>query len=85
MFADEIDQDARIGFSAELFEDCGPNGPSGYQHWLRETRDTKVPPGEFWFYVNNLQPDFEASTIGAARKRLGSAGQALTVRIKPRL
>jgi hypothetical protein len=56
MLANEIDVNARIGFS-----------------------------GEFWFYVNNLQPDFEASTIGAVRKRLGRAGQALTVRIKPRL
>ena len=85
MFADEIDLNARIGFSGELLEDCGPNSPPGYQLWLREKRHTKVPPGEFWFYVNNLQPDFEASTIGAVRKRLGSAGQALTVRIKPGL
>ncbi|MGH7814973.1 MAG: hypothetical protein ACREQI_13350, partial [Candidatus Binataceae bacterium] len=75
---------ARMGFSGELLSDCGPDSPPAYQHWLWEKRRTKVPPGESWFYVNNIQPEHEASTIDAVQKRLGHAGQGFRVRIIPR-
>jgi hypothetical protein len=77
-----LDLANRMGFSDELLEDCGPDSPPAYQQWLREKRRTSVPPGEFWFYVNNLvPPDSEQSTAEAIKRQLGQQGRGLLVRV----
>ncbi len=76
-----LDLAKRMGFSQELLRDCGPDSPAAFKHWLREKRRISVPSGEFWFYVNNLEPGSEQSTAEAIRRQLGEQGRGLVVRV----
>jgi hypothetical protein len=76
-----LDLANRMGFSDELLRDCGPDSPAAYQQWLREKRRSSVPPGEFWFYVNNLVAGSEETTAEAIKRQLGEQGRGLVVRV----
>jgi hypothetical protein len=82
---DETDLAKRMGFSAEVLKDCGPGSPPTYQRWLREARRTPVPPGEFWFFVNQIEPGTGQSIADAIKQQIEARGEHLKVRVKSRL
>jgi len=61
--------------------DCGPGSP--YHGWLEQARQSVVPQGEFWFYVNKITPGINQEI--AIKNRLGTQGQGLMVRLIARL
>jgi len=72
----------RKGFSEEVVADSGPDSP--YFSWRQEKLRAGVPPGEFWFFVNHLEPGQETATIASVTSKLGVRGKGLTISVVTR-
>ena len=72
----------RKGFAREAAADSGPDSP--YFGWRQEKLMADVPPGEFWFFVNNSEPAYETVATASVTSKLGERGKGLTVRIVTR-